>query len=99
MGRVKSLPCIVCELCGEQQTSVTEAHHIHRNPETGQPIGASERVDGFATLPLCQKKHHWNSVFVHMGSRKFERRFGNELYLLALTYERLGLSYPWRMVA
>jgi hypothetical protein len=31
-----------------------------------------------------------------MGSKEFEARYGNELDLLALVYERLGVAYPWR---
>ena len=96
LGRVKSLPCIVCEMRGEPQTSPTDAHHCKRDPETGESLGASQKGDGFTTIPLCCKTHHWNSVYVTMGSRKFERLYGDELTLLALTYERLGLPYPWR---
>ena len=96
MGRVKSLPCIVCEMRGEVQASVTDCHHVHRDPETGQPIGGSQRASHYATLPLCAGRHHWNGSSVQMGSREFEARYGHELDLLRLTYERLGLIYPWR---
>lgn len=95
MGRVKALPCIVCELEDEIQTGLTDVHHIHRNPETGQPIGGGQRGSHWWVLPLCDNRHHWNGVKVHMGSREFERRHGNELYLLALVYDRLGMPYPW----
>jgi len=96
MGRVKSLPCIVCDMRGEAQTSPSEAHHIKRDPITGQPLGASQKGDAWTTIPLCSGRHHWNGVHVHMGSKEFEARYGNELDLLALVYERLGVAYPWR---
>jgi hypothetical protein len=79
---------------GEQQ-SKTEAHHIHRDPMTGLPLGGNQKAGHFAVLPLCSKKHHWNSVHVHMGSKEFERLYGNELFLLECTYELLGLPYPF----
>lgn len=95
LGRVRSLPCIVCEMRGEMQTSPTEAHHLKHDPITGHPLGLSQKGNGFTTIPLCAGKHHWNGVQVHMGSREFESRYGNELGLLARTYERLGVPYPW----
>ena len=95
MGRVKSLPCIICERMGLRQVSPTDAHHIKRDPETGESLGAAQKGSGFTTIPLCCKTHHWNSVYVAVGSKKFEQLHGNELTLLALTYERLGLPYPW----
>ena len=95
MGRVKSLPCIVCEMRGEAQTSPSEAHHVKRDPTTGQSLGASQKGNGYTTIALCAGRHHWNGVNVSMGSKEFETKFGNELDLLRLTYERLGIPYPW----
>lgn len=99
MGRVKSLPCIVCTLRGERQATGTDAHHLKHDPVTGQPLGASQKGDGFTTIPLCAGKHHFNGVHVHMGSREFERLYGTEIELLRLTYERLGIPYPWKGIA
>lgn len=91
--RVRALPCLLCAV-GEQR-SPTEAHHIHRDPWTGQSLGGSQKAPHFAVLPLCQKQHHWNSVYVSMGSREFESRYGNELELLELTYQLLQMPYPY----
>ena len=94
---VRGLPCLLCAP-GEQQ-SKTEAHHIKRSTATGQPLGGSQKASHFEVLPLCQRKHHWNSVYVSMGSREFERLYGNELELLERTYELLGLPYPFERIA
>jgi hypothetical protein len=90
MGRIKGLPCIVCEMRGEVQTGITDVHHIHRDPTTGQPIGGSQRASHWHTIPLCADRHHWNGVNVHMGSKEFEARFGNELDLLARVQQLLA---------
>lgn len=99
MGRVKSLPCIVCTLRGERQATGTDAHHIKRDPLTGKSLGGSQKGDGFTTIPLC-KNHHWNGCeqkppFRPIGSKEFERRYGSELDLLVRTYKRLGIPYPF----
>jgi hypothetical protein len=95
MGLVKSLPCCVCEQLGLSQTSPTDCHHIKRNPITGLPLGAIQKGSGFTTIPLCGGRHHWNGVNVHMGSKDFEQKYGNELDLLAYTYKRLGIPCPF----
>ena len=97
LARVKALSCAVCELRGERQFSPTEAHHIKRDPFTGRFLGASQKGNAYTTIPLCSHRHHWNGVHVGMGSREFERRYGNELDLLQRTYERLGLPYPYQI--
>lgn len=95
MGLVKSLPCCVCEQLGLSQMGPTDCHHIKRDPITGLSLGAGQKGSGFTTIPLCSIRHHWNGVNVHMGSKKFEREYGNELDLLAYTYKRLAIPYPF----
>ena len=94
---VRAQPCLLCKP-GEQR-SITEAHHIKRDTTTGQPLGGSQKAGHFEVLPLCQKKHHWNSVYVSMGSREFERLYGNELEMLERTYDLLGIPYPFARTA
>ena len=96
LERVRNLPCICCEREGLVQTSPTEAHHLKRDAATGQPLGGGQKAPHFHTIPLCERTHHWNGVHVHMGSREFEARWGNELDLLALTLMRLNLPIPFR---
>ena len=99
LARVRALPCIVCYLRGEAQTSPKEAHHLKRDPTTGQSLGGSQKAPHWATIPLCRDTHHWNGVNVHMGSREFERRWGNEIALLERTYEMLNLAYPYQVAS
>lgn len=92
VGMVKRMKCIVCMHLGLTQTSITEAHHIERNPITGEPRKAGERKpDGYATIPLCQKTHHYNSVHVGMARSIFEALYGNEMDLLEETKGLLEL--------
>ena len=87
---VRALPCIACEMTGEQQTSPTEAHHIKRD-ETGQTYGTGQKAHDDETIPLCHY-HHWNGVGSGFTHRSFEAEFGNERDLLARTLETLGIT-------
>ena len=89
LGRVRALPCIVCEMTGEQQTSPTEAHHIKRD-ESGQ-FYRSQKAHDDETIPLCHY-HHWNGVGSGYTHRGFEAEFGNERDLLARTLATLGIT-------
>ena len=51
MGRVKSLSCVLCDLLGQPQSGVTEAHHIR----TGHGLG--DRASDFLTVALCVDCH------------------------------------------
>lgn len=96
---VRALACICCTKAGIEQTSQTEAHHIKRDPLTGRSLGGSQKAPHFHAIPLCQKLHHWNGVYVSIGSRAFEAEWGNELDLLAETYDLLGLPYIWEQAS
>lgn len=81
LARLKKWPCIVCLLQREKQTGITDVHHIKRNAD-GSKLGASQKAGDDRTIPLCCDRHHWNGVQVHMGSKEFEARYGNENFLL-----------------
>ena len=51
LGRVKSLSCVLCDLLGQPQSGVTEAHHIR----TGHGLG--DRASDFLTIALCVDCH------------------------------------------
>lgn len=57
MGKVKSLPCSLCSLLGQPQSSVTEAHHIR----TGHGMG--DRASDFLTVALCVDCHRGTHGF------------------------------------
>lgn len=57
MGRVKSLSCVLCDLLGQPQSGVTEAHHIR----TGHGLG--DRASDFLTVALCVECHRGTHGF------------------------------------
>ena len=95
LKRVRTLPCIVCKMCGQTQTSPTEAHHIRRRAD-GQCYGKQQKAHDWETLPLCSGTHHWNGV--HCASKlshhEFEALYGNERELLAETLADLEMEAP-----
>jgi hypothetical protein len=78
MGRVKSLPCVLCSLLGQPQGGVTEAHHIR----TGH--GMSDRANDFLTIALCVECHRGNNGF-HGTKSMMKIAKVTELDLLAET--------------
>lgn len=72
---IHMLPCVVCHLRGDEQTSATEAHHL-KNLPTGQRIGMGfKKAPDEYTIPLCQI-HHWNGVHNPHSLVEFERVAG-----------------------
>jgi hypothetical protein len=84
VGRVKSLPCVLCKHLGFDAWPPSDAHHIRE----GQ--GAAQRADDMLTAALC-KEHHQGASGVHgLGTKGFYARYKlDELDLLALTLEAL----------
>lgn len=83
LARVRSLPCIACEIGGTAQTEPTEAHHIRDGVGMGQKAGDHEAI------PLCVWHHRTGFNSVHGAPAAFKWLFGTERELLALTLERL----------
>jgi len=50
----------------------------------GTILKMDQKAGDDMSLPLCQKKHHWNSVHVAMALKVFEARYGTEPELLAI---------------
>ena len=81
MGRVKALPCIVCQQMGMLQSGPTLVHHI----------GDTTHRSDWLTVPLCHDHHQGPLGFHGLGEREFNRRYRtDELRLLAETLGRLG---------
>lgn len=64
MGRVASLGCLICELCG-LGNSPAEVHHI---------LDTAARSD-FLTIPLCPTHHRGALGFHGLGEREFNRKY------------------------
>lgn len=82
MAKVAAVGCIVCRQLGYGETPAV-VHHLK------EECGASQRQSDFLTIPLCPT-HHTDGgpgVAYHAGIQQFERMYGTELDLLALTLE------------
>lgn len=84
MRRVAELGCIVCRNLGFGETPA-HVHHIK------EECGAGQRQSDFLTIPLCPQHHTegGRGVAFHAGFREFERLYGTEIDLLAMTLEAL----------
>ncbi len=49
MEWVKTLRCLICELLGQRQATITEAAHIGGN--------AAAKASNWHTIPLCYEHH------------------------------------------
>jgi len=83
LARVRSLPCIACELNNLAQTTPTEAHHIRDGVGMGQKAGDHEAI------PLCSFHHRTGFSSFHLAPATFKWLYGSERRLLDLTLERL----------
>jgi hypothetical protein len=80
LARVRSLPCLICEMCGLGDTPA-EAHHV---------FDSAARSD-FLTVSLCHVHHRGALGFHGLGERAFNAKYKtSEAELLAMTIERLS---------
>jgi len=86
-------PCVVCYLLEVEQTSKTDGHHLKHLPDGTILKMGDEKADDKYMIPLCQKKHHWNGVYVCMALPVFEAIAGGEPYLWRVTNEVLIPMY------
>jgi len=82
--KLSELGCIV-SVDGMRCEQVPEMHHINAK-------GMGMRSANDKTIPLCPHHHRTGGygVAVHAGKKEWERRFGLETDLLALTNELIG---------
>lgn len=78
MAEVKSVPCVLCSLLGQGQTTPTEAHHIRE----GQ--GMSQRASDWLTVALCRACHR-EDLGIHGNRALLKLAKVSELDLLAAT--------------
>ena len=82
LGRIKQLPCALCERLGQQQTSPTEANH----PREGQ--GMAQRSSDWLAYPLCYECHRGDNG-LHGNRSLFHIAKVSEMDLLADTIRKL----------
>lgn len=76
MSLVAQVPCVVCQQLGITDSPV-QVHHM-RDGNLGK------RQSDHLTIALCPE-HHAGSYSIHTDRERFERQFGSELQLLAMT--------------
>ncbi len=82
IGHVKSLPCVLCTLLGQQQVTVTHAHH----PRSGQ--GMAQRASDWLVAALCQDCHQ-GKLGVHGDRTLLRLAKVEEMDLVALTVQQV----------
>ena len=87
MGRVASLPCVLCTHLDLPQEGRTFVHHVKEGAGIGQ------RSQDWLTIALCHE-HHQGASGVHgLGTKGFYTRYRlDEMDLLAMTIEALALA-------
>ncbi len=89
IGRIKAMPCLLCELLGMGQDSKTDAHHIR----TGQ--GGAQRAGDYLTIPLCHESCHQGPHGIHGDRSLLKLAKVTELDLLDMTLAKLeGANVP-----
>ena len=83
MGLIAAMPCVLCELLGEPQTSKTDVHHIRDG------AGAGQRNSDFLTVPLCHETCHQGQQGIHGDKSRLRLAGVTELDLLAMTIARM----------
>ncbi len=79
MGKVRCLPCCICEAFGMAQTSHTEAHH----PIHGR--FSNEKAPDGAAIPLCMCHHQGlrfdrdrSKLAIHQGKETWDAEYGRD---------------------
>ena len=83
LGRVKALPCVLCDALGVPQAGPTQAHHIR----DGQGMG--QRASDYLTAALCRECHQ-GPQGVHGDRTLLRLAKVEEIDLVAMTIERLA---------
>lgn len=81
LNEIRQLGCIACIMARQVEPwttpeAYTATHHID---------GARKPGAHFFTLPLCDPHHQTGPDARHVNKRRFEAKFGTELYLLGCT--------------
>jgi len=87
MARVRSLPCVICEGFGMEQTTPTEAHHcVHGRY-------SARKAPDTATIPLCAEHHRESAdpakVPLHAAPSMWRRLYGADHEWIARTLDAL----------
>lgn len=89
MGKVRTLPCCICDGFGMVQNSPTEAHHC----KSGR-YGSMREHDRM-TIPLCHSHHNklrpydgdQGKLGYHNGQETWEAEYGKDYHYIAATLD------------
>lgn len=87
LERVRSLPCVICNMMGVPQSTQTAAHHVE---------SVRDGVSDYATAALCFD-HHQGAQGVHTLSRRvFAMRYEcSDVDLIAMTLRLMDKQKEW----
>lgn len=87
MGKVRLLPCCVCEAFGEVQQSPTEAHHPCHDRFS------NIRTSDFSTIPLCEGHHtgqfDTTKLAIHRAKEQWREKYGPDHDFIEATQDRV----------
>lgn len=87
LGRVRSLPCCICEAFGEEQLSPTTAHHVFHGR-----FSRLKTPDNMA-IPLCDGHHQGDrdtsKLAIHRAKATWAERYGEDHEYSAATRDRV----------
>lgn len=76
LNKIRALGCIICG-------SPANAHHIRHG------MGLSQKSSDYEAIPLCHT-HHQGSEGIHtLGTKVWQKKYGQEIELLKNTMELL----------
>jgi len=87
MDKVAQLGCIACQKLGYSDTPA-EIHHVSKG------LGKGQRASNFDVIPLCPFHHRAGGYgeAIHAGRKAWEKKFGDELELLAEVKSRVAAN-------
>ena len=86
---VRCLPCCICEAFGEEQLSLTTAHHpIHDRY-------SNEKRPDHEAIPLCDGHHQGDrdtsKTAIHRGKETWAEKYGKDHEYIAATKDKIDL--------
>lgn len=87
LARIRELPCCICEAFGEEQTTLTQAHH------TFHDRFSRSKVDDALAIPLCDGHHLGNrdtsKLAIHREKARWRKEYGADTDYIAETQDKI----------
>jgi hypothetical protein len=79
MARVKRLRCVLCRRLGQEQTTITDVHHLREEQ------GGAQRASNWLVAALCHGGCHQGPHGIHGDRGRLRQAKATEIDLLAWT--------------